>query len=97
MAMVMSKKSKVAMCAVFLIMVLGITLAVLYSYGYFDENLKHHPSMAEKYSQSKSQPQTVHVVSIVYIAFFVIILTIFILQYTVELKKLINFVVVLFW
>lgn len=64
MAMVVSRKSKCCMCSLFLIMLLGISLAVVSTLGLFDEKKEHHHLVAEKYSQSKSVPRVVEMGSV---------------------------------
>lgn len=65
MAMVISKKSKLAMCSVCLLVILGVSLAVLSTVGVFENKHGQNSATAEKYSQGKSQPQVIDKVSII--------------------------------
>lgn len=62
MAMVVSRKSKLCVCSLVLLVVLGISLAVLSTMGFFETSEHHVAGTAEKYSYQKT-PQVVNVSS----------------------------------
>ncbi|CAB3259667.1 unnamed protein product [Arctia plantaginis] len=59
MAMVVSRKSKCCLCSLFLLMILGISLAVVSTLNLFEPKKEHHQVVAEMYSQTKSAPRVV--------------------------------------
>lgn len=61
MAMVVSRKSKCCICSLFLLVAMGITLAVISTLGLLEKKKEHHYALAEKYSQTKSAPQVVEI------------------------------------
>lgn len=64
MAMVVSRKSKCCICSLFLLMLLGISLAVVSTLNLFEPKKEQHQVVAEMYSQSKSGPRVVEMSSV---------------------------------
>jgi hypothetical protein len=64
MAMVMSTKSKMCICSLIMLILIGIALSVVSTMGFFTIKREYHQvGTAEKYSQAKTVPQIVDRVS----------------------------------
>lgn len=63
MAMVVSKKSKLCMCSLAVLVLVGIGLAAVSTLKLLEPKETHHIATAEKFSQSKPTPRIIDRVS----------------------------------